>query len=336
MAIVDAGDSLPRGVPVRGLMRLRSTADGPVPRFAKALEFLRCVARLKAFRPELFIAVGYGGSYARFAQLIGKECFRFYHELYLTSSRDGNGSDVVRTAQNKAFDAVAVQSPSMVKGFKAVTPGSMPVRSLPGLRCPVCKHGRRSRFRASGLSGSRSLADWKRTRACAVLQAFHKVREALDAALDIHGDGAERSNIADEIARLELTERVRLCGRYPAGEGYARLMCGYDALILPSIHSEGLPLVLLEAMSYGLPFLSTRIGAIEDASVGNPDAFIVEPQPASLASGLLSLGVRLREGACDPARQRRYYKEHFSPDVMAARWREMLTGPREFFMKEEA
>ncbi len=337
VAVADPNDTLPEGVPRKWMMRLRSTAERSTQKFAKALEFLRAAASLKAHRPELFIAVGYGGSYPRFAQLIGNECFRFYHELFLSTSRDSTGEDRVRQSQIRTFDAVAVQSPSMVTGFKAATTLTKPVRSLPcfglppldGWKVPSRSAGERTlRFAFFGrLEANKGLAPF--------LDAYDEASQSMEASLDIHGSGSETGAILNKITQLQLKGRVRLCGRYPDGEEYARLLCSYDAIVLPSIHSEGLPLVLLEAMGYGLPFLSTRIGAIADAAIDNPDAFIVEPTTAGLAKGMCLLAAHLREGRSDPQRQRRHYREHFSAEVMRDRWREMLVAPRQFFMKDE-
>ena len=45
-------------------------------------------------------------------------------------------------------------------------------------------------------------------------------------------------------------------------------MSSYDCLILPSFN-EGLPLVLIECLSIGIPFITTKVGAIEDLLIKN-------------------------------------------------------------------
>ena len=46
------------------------------------------------------------------------------------------------------------------------------------------------------------------------------------------------------------------------------IMSSYDCLILPSFN-EGLPLVLIECLSIGIPFITTKVGAIEDLLIEN-------------------------------------------------------------------
>jgi poly(glycerol-phosphate) alpha-glucosyltransferase len=60
-----------------------------------------------------------------------------------------------------------------------------------------------------------------------------------------------------------------------------------DAYILPSL-SEGLPLTILEAWSWGLPVLMTDACNIPDG-FGSGAALRIEPNPSSIASGLLQL-----------------------------------------------
>jgi len=73
------------------------------------------------------------------------------------------------------------------------------------------------------------------------------------------GDGEERKNLEQLIARYGLQERVKLFGFLPAKE----VLKGFDVFALPSI-KEGLPYVLLEARMAGLPIVANRVGAVAE------------------------------------------------------------------------
>lgn len=59
--------------------------------------------------------------------------------------------------------------------------------------------------------------------------------------------------------------------------------------ILPS-HFEVLPMFLLEAMSYGLPVLSTRVGLVDEVIVDGENGILCDPnEPDAIAEGLSKL-----------------------------------------------
>jgi len=82
---------------------------------------------------------------------------------------------------------------------------------------------------------------------------------------------------------LAIADRVIFHGfTARAGEQIARL----DALVMPSWH-EGLPYVLLEAMSLEVPIVATRVGGLAEVLDGRECALLVPPRdPAALASAL--------------------------------------------------
>ena len=70
--------------------------------------------------------------------------------------------------------------------------------------------------------------------------------------LEIYGDGYERTMLQNLIEELHLENNVRLCG---STSQVQKKMVEASCFVLSSIY-EGLPLVMLEAMSCGLPVVS--------------------------------------------------------------------------------
>jgi glycosyltransferase involved in cell wall biosynthesis len=87
--------------------------------------------------------------------------------------------------------------------------------------------------------------------------------------LVISGSGPEEAKLRAMSEGLN----VRITGRIAAVEDLYRQG---KFFVLPSL-SEGLPQVILEAMSYGLPVISTRVGGIPDVIEHGKTGFLVEP-----------------------------------------------------------
>lgn len=73
----------------------------------------------------------------------------------------------------------------------------------------------------------------------------------------IVGEGENRGALEEKIRACGLEQRVKLFGFMPARE----VLRGFDIFALPSI-KEGLPYVLLEAKSAGLPIVANRVGGV--------------------------------------------------------------------------
>src|SRR5690606_36895281 len=86
------------------------------------------------------------------------------------------------------------------------------------------------------------------------------VKQNVSFKLSIVGDGYDRARLSRMVEQLGLGEHVQFIGAVP----YDEVMDWYDrahVLVLPS-KSEGLPKVLLEAMSHGVICVATDTGAI--------------------------------------------------------------------------
>jgi glycosyltransferase involved in cell wall biosynthesis len=319
---------LPEGL--SGICQIPHGTETWPRRILKYAGLLRLLDSIRKFQPELFVATATGQAYARIARTARKRrAFTIWQEVIVPDPRDA-----LHMQMRESVDAVAVQTAGLLKSFGSAVPGTSLVGCLPCFfeppDCPALAAGPQRdepvRLAYFGrLARNKGLVPF--------LQAFRQVSREGDVRLDIHGDGAARAEIAGAISELGLASLVKMHGRYAGGSEYGRLLASYHGLVLPSIACEGLPLVLLEAMSCGLPFLATDIGGMADAGSGNPDVIITGVSPAALAAGLAQLVAALRAGSFSNARLRGFYERNFSPEQTERRWRQMLAAPRAFFLQ---
>lgn len=96
-----------------------------------------------------------------------------------------------------------------------------------------------------------------------LVQACAQLRdEGLDFALTMVGEGPDRPGIEQAIARLALERHIHLTGALNQGE-VRRHFARADVFVLPSL-AEGIPVVLMEAMSSGVPCVSTPVNGIPE------------------------------------------------------------------------
>src|SRR3984893_13435083 len=121
-----------------------------------------------------------------------------------------------------------------------------------------------------------------------LLEAFARARSHSGGPhkLLIIGEGPEHQILADRIAALRLAGIVRLAGYV---DGADRLLARAAGVVMSSL-TEGLPLVLLEAMQWRVPILAPAVGAIPELLDGGRCGRLVAPNDlAALADGLQRL-----------------------------------------------
>jgi glycosyltransferase involved in cell wall biosynthesis len=120
-----------------------------------------------------------------------------------------------------------------------------------------------------------------------LLEAFHKVVDASrnqSVRLLFVGDGPERERL--QKLAIPLGDAVQFAGHvtdpWP-------LFHAADIFVLPS-HSEGSPLVVLEAMAAGLPIVAASVGGIPELLTDKESALLVPPRsPLDMAAALRAL-----------------------------------------------
>lgn len=97
------------------------------------------------------------------------------------------------------------------------------------------------------------------------------------------GEGALRSRLEADIARLDLGGIVRLHG---TAADARRLYPAFDLYVQAS-ETEGLPNVVLEAAAAGLPIVATAVGGTTEILTHEQDGLLVGPRsPDALATAI--------------------------------------------------
>jgi glycosyltransferase involved in cell wall biosynthesis len=90
----------------------------------------------------------------------------------------------------------------------------------------------------------------------------------------IVGEGPERAVLTAQIAALGLQDSVRLGGYVEAPDRLLEHAAGF----VMSSFTEGMPLVLLEALQWPVAILATQVGAIPELLAGRTGARLVPPR----------------------------------------------------------
>ncbi len=145
------------------------------------------------------------------------------------------------------------------------------------------------------------------------------------AELHIFGTGPEEQLIKALISEQGWQGRVFCHGPYPDGQEYVDLLSTFDLTLLPTVGAEGAPLVLLESMACGVPFVAFGAGGIPDYA--NSDCNIVPVTGLNaFVPSVKELLVRIALGNVDRDRLRKFYLNNFSYARLKSRWLEYLSG----------
>jgi glycosyltransferase involved in cell wall biosynthesis len=107
-----------------------------------------------------------------------------------------------------------------------------------------------------------------------------------DATLVIVGDGPHRQPLQALVQRLALTDRVFLVGRLSQEKVWGLLARYADVLVLNSIY-EGLPHILLEAATFGVPVVATAVGGTPEIVQDGETGLLIPPHsPGDLLAAL--------------------------------------------------
>jgi len=199
---------------------------------------------------------------------------------WVESSRALRLYTTLELALLRRFDALAVVSrPQVGRLLRAGIPRARIHQVDNGIAMPSPapeRAGLRSRLGLAGsgpmvvavarLSPEKNLAQLVSAFAAASVASPH-------ARLLVVGDGPNRDALQALAGASGAAERIVFAGRRDDMDDIYRIA---DALVLPSL-SEGMPLVVLEAMSHGVPVIATAVGEVPRLLAGTTHGVLLPP-----------------------------------------------------------
>lgn len=130
----------------------------------------------------------------------------------------------------------------------------------------------------------------------------------------IAGDGPQYARLEEKVMSYGLQEHFRLLGHQEDMDTFYK---GLDVYINTSVH-EGIPMSVLEAMSYGLPVVVPEVGGFPEIIQNGEQGFLVEGRQKEVYAERISqllVDSALRLRMADSARER--VVDCFSKEAMA-------------------
>ncbi len=291
---------------------------------AKLRELVRLVRAVRRFRPDVLLGTGLSWHFGLLGMALPSRVRKIFYE---GMSGEAFGKKDPRRLVRRFFDEVIGQSPRVAETFArefrwrkklaAIPAFPEPLELTATLPVAVRKAVPIGTARAGFFS---RLVEGK--------QAFWLVRQwdtlkDMVSTLDIHGSGPEQAEIEAFVKANGIGDRVRCLGRYPSGQAYADLLATYDVTLLPTVFPEGAPLVLLESMACGVPFVANGVGGIPDYATDNPDCIVV-PEQGRFLGGVRTMMEALARGEIDQARLQQFYLRRYSNAALAKEWLEYI------------
>ncbi len=158
-----------------------------------------------------------------------------------------------------------------------------------------------------------------------LIRALRELDLPFPVALDIVGVGPEQERLGALVDALSMRERVNMLGRV-SDERLAECYRDCDCFVLPAIidsrgDTEGLGVVLIEALSYRKPVIASGVGGIVDILKDGRTGLAVPEKDTQALAGAISrvltdreLALRLGEQGYD------YVTEYFDWNRLTAQW----------------
>ena len=264
-------------------------------------------------RPTLLVATLHGWTG-------GSRALRVYQQLELALLRRFDALVVVAASQRQRLLQAGVPSARIHQVDNAIAAPAPASQSPHALRAALGLPGQAYVFAAvARLAPEKNLA--------MLVDVFHALAaERADVMLLIVGDGPQRADLQAQVRRMHLDTRVHFTG---ARDDMQRIYPAVDCLVLPSL-TEGMPLVVLEAMAHALPVVASAVGEVPRLLSHAAHGRMVAPGVA--AELLVAMRAAASQpGLRDPQARDYVLREHGSgrmAEAYLAIYRSLLEQPR--------
>lgn len=283
---------------------------------------------------DVLYCIGHGRFHLWMKRFLKNGGISIYHEIVGGSEP---GSIVAKVAGS--LDAIVANSTPVAEELAKVV-DTRPIRVIPFLTSdrsipppafrPLLEK-RLLRFAYLGRLVKHKQPDW-------LVTEWSKLSEQeplKPAHLDVYGtdypEGALLNSLRAWIQSNGLSDRITLHGAYKH-ESLSKIFAQTDLIVLPS-RLEGLPLVLVEAMQYGVPFVAMAAGGISELARDNPDVDVVPIDNEAFKLAMLSFAGKLRRGEVNAQRLHKWVETRYGYDTVASQWRDALLNPGDFWKK---
>ena len=145
-----------------------------------------------------------------------------------------------------------------------------------------------------------------------VVDKLRKIRS--DFHLKLIGEGVDKAMLTEMVKERGLDGFITFAGA-KSGESLASELRNSDALLLFS-NFENQPVCVLEALSCGLPVISTDVGAIRDMLADGRGVVIPKGDEEALLSTMQNMMIEYKY--YDPCKLHSYIERNYSPQAVAA------------------
>jgi glycosyltransferase involved in cell wall biosynthesis len=138
-----------------------------------------------------------------------------------------------------------------------------------------------------------------------LIQACQKLLSAgINFSCHFIGDGPDKKVLSELVAKLDLNEKIVFHGRQTQDQ-IANFLQDVDVLVAPSVPTsdgrrEGIPVVLIEAMSSGVPVIASNISGIPELVLNEQSGLLTPPRDSD------ALFIALERYYLDPGLRKRF------------------------------